>query len=584
MDAYKFNVDLKGMINILSEHLYSTPKVFYRELLQNAADAVTLRKESDKSYKNQQITVTIYENQSLSFCDNGTGLTEDEIHRFVSVIGQSSKRGKNSEFIGRFGIGLLSCFIVTDEIILRSRSVKTPDKVIEWHGFSDGNYSVKEIQSDMEPGTEIFISANENSKNLFNVKCAVQTLRYYGLPIPCPIYVSDGNVKIRVNTHFSGSSENEHTRVLDMGKQIFETDYEFLDFIPLNSPTGLFSGAAYILPFTVSAATVNTHRIYLKNMLLTEDGTSILPKWAFFVKVFLNTDKLKPTASRENFFINEDLETAKDQISQCLSDYLEKLSICNNDLLTSIVTLHENALKSVASENDTLFKLFMPYFSFETSFGIVNGNDIMNYRRTIFTASDIYSFKQLRPVLAEKDELLLNMCYAYDKSLISMLSNMKKNKIEEISENLIDSILENCPSPEKYENMLQVFSDSLMEFDCRAVIKDFGLSHLPSLFCINNDGKLKKDIQTARENSNELFSDILESFEEEIDEDVSSVLYINSKNDLINKIAEINDYTKLNTFAQILYVQALISGGYPVYNKEMNILNENLISLIEWGL
>ncbi len=584
MNEYKFNVDLKGMISLLSDHLYSTPKVFYRELLQNAADAVTLRKEIDKSFKNEQITITIHENNSISFRDNGAGLTEDEIHRFVSVIGQSSKREKNSGFIGRFGIGLLSCFIVTDEIILRSRSVKTPEKTIEWHGFSDGNYSVKEIQSDMEPGTEVFIAANNENQYLFNVKCAVQALRYYGLPIPYPIYVSDGNIKIKANSHFSGSSENEHTRVLDMGKQIFETDYDFLDFIPLNSPNGLFSGAAYIIPFTVSAATVNTHRIYLKNMLLTEDGTSILPKWAFFVKVFLNTDKLKPTASREDFFINEDLETAKEQISQCLSDYLEKLSICNNDLLTSIVTLHENALKSVASENEILFRLFMPYFSFETSFGIVNGNDIMNYRRTIFTASDLYSFKQLRPVLAEKDELLLNMCYAYDKSLISMLSNMNKNKIEEISENLIDSILENCADTKKYENMLQVFSDSLAEFDCRAVVKDFGLTHLPSLFCINNDGKLKKDIKKAKENSNELFSDILETFEEEIEEDVSSVLYINSKNDLISKIAAINDYTKLYTFARILYVQALISGGYPVYNKEMNILNDNLISLIEWGL
>ncbi len=584
MNEYKFNVDLKGMINILSEHLYSTPKVFYRELLQNAADAVTLRKRIDKSFKNEQISVTIQENSSISFCDNGVGLTEDEIHRFVSVIGQSSKRDAGSGFIGRFGIGLLSCFIVTDEIILRSRSVKTPDKVIEWHGFSDGKYYIQEITCDMEPGTEVLITANSDSQHLFNVKCAVKSLRYYGLPIPYPIYVSDGNVKIKANSHFSCSSENERTRVLDMGKQIFETEYDFLDFIPLNSPSGLFSGAAYILPFAVSAATANTHMIYHRNILLTEDGSSILPKWAFFVKVFLNTDKLKPTASREDFFKNEDLEEAKEQISQCLSDYLEKLSICNTDLLTSIVTLHENALKSVAAENETLFRLFMPYFSFETSFGIVNGNDIMNYRRTIFTASDIYSFKQLRPVLAEKDELLLNMCYAYDKSLISMLANSNRSKIEEISENLIDSILENCTDPEKYDIMLQVFSDSLLDFDCRAVVKDFGLTHLPSLFCINNDGKIKKDIIKAKENSDELFSDILETFEEEISEDVSAVLYINSKNDQINKISEINDYTKLDTFAKILYVQALISGGYPVYNREMNILNENLISLIEWGL
>ena len=137
MSEYLFSVNLGGMIDILSNHLYSSPKVFLRELLQNAADAVSLRKNNDPSFKEPQIDVIVEENSSLLFRDNGNGLTEEEIHKFISVIGQSSKRGENS-FIGRFGIGLLSCFIVTDEIILRSRSVKTPDKVHEWHGFSDG--------------------------------------------------------------------------------------------------------------------------------------------------------------------------------------------------------------------------------------------------------------------------------------------------------------------------------------------------------------------------------------------------------------------------------------------------------------
>ncbi|MDE6092633.1 MAG: ATP-binding protein [Ruminococcus sp.] len=187
MSEYQFSVNLGGMIDILSNHLYSTPKVFLRELLQNAVDAVNMRTQADSSFSDPEINITVDEHNSLTFKDSGIGLTEEEIHKFISVIGQSSKREKNSTFIGRFGIGLLSCFIVTDEIILKSRSLKTPDKVHEWHGFADGKYSVREIESNMGTGTEIFIKSDEKHRGLFETADILKNIRYYGLPIPYPV-------------------------------------------------------------------------------------------------------------------------------------------------------------------------------------------------------------------------------------------------------------------------------------------------------------------------------------------------------------------------------------------------------------
>ena len=282
MNDYSFSVNLGGMIDILSNHLYSSPGVFLRELLQNCADAISLRKQLDSSYSEPQIDIKVKEENSLCFSDNGAGLTEEEIHKFISVIGQSSKRGEDGGFIGRFGIGLLSCFIVTDEITLRTRSVKTPDKAYEWHGFSDGRYSVKEIKSDMPVGTEITIIAEKSYSYLFTREKVTEIIRYYGLPIPYPVYVhTDENIKFRVNILISENSGDERRDILSMGKNIFGTEYDYLDYIPLNSRKGLFSGIAYILPYTVSAASKSKHRIYLKNMLLTEDGSSLLPEWAF---------------------------------------------------------------------------------------------------------------------------------------------------------------------------------------------------------------------------------------------------------------------------------------------------------------
>ena len=94
-NQYRFQVNLGGMIEILSDHLYSSPDVFIRELLQNGVDAITGREMTDSKYKDNKegtITISLEEGKSIVFTDNGVGLTESEIHRFLSIIGESSKR------------------------------------------------------------------------------------------------------------------------------------------------------------------------------------------------------------------------------------------------------------------------------------------------------------------------------------------------------------------------------------------------------------------------------------------------------------------------------------------------------------
>ena len=86
-----FQVNLKGMIALLSEHIYSNPNTFVRELLQNCVDAITALRNIDENYAGR-IDVYLNEDGSLVFQDNGIGLKEEEVYRFLTVIGESSKR------------------------------------------------------------------------------------------------------------------------------------------------------------------------------------------------------------------------------------------------------------------------------------------------------------------------------------------------------------------------------------------------------------------------------------------------------------------------------------------------------------
>ena len=159
MEDYRFKVNLGGMIEILSDHLYSSPDVYIRELLQNAVDAITGLKQWEEQTNQQtadkgSITLEITEKKQLIFSDNGQGLTEEEIHQFLSIIGQSSKRNLEqleSDYIGRFGIGLLSCFMVTDEITMITKSCKQENApVLKWCGKPDGTYTIEQETQALE--------------------------------------------------------------------------------------------------------------------------------------------------------------------------------------------------------------------------------------------------------------------------------------------------------------------------------------------------------------------------------------------------------------------------------------------------
>src|SRR5438105_7696174 len=158
---FKFQINLRGIIDLLSNHLYSGPEVFVRELLQNGVDAIRARTALEPEFSGE-ITIEAHNRRgkrpTLIFSDNGIGLTEEEIHRFLATIGESSKKGdlwdKPMDFIGQFGVGLLSCFVVSDEIVVITRSARPGHPAMEWRGRPDGTYTIKVMEGDLAPGTQ----------------------------------------------------------------------------------------------------------------------------------------------------------------------------------------------------------------------------------------------------------------------------------------------------------------------------------------------------------------------------------------------------------------------------------------------
>ena len=370
---------------------------------------------------------------------------------------------------------------------------------------------------------------------------------------------------------------------MSMGKTFLGES--FLDCFTLRSPTGLFSGIAYVLPYPVSASSHNMHRIYLKNMLLTESGEKILPEWAFFIRCIINTNKLKPTSSREDFYDDEKLERARKEIGSIIADYFEELDMKNKELLYRIVSIHSLAVKSVIASSDELDDLLLPYIIFHTTMGDMTGKDIIDFGSTAFYTTDENQFRQLAPLYVQRNELLINAGYVYENAIIMKLAEKSRDTdIEKLNETDIDLMLDDSEldGDPAVERLLSAASRILKKYDCKAAVKEFRPFDIPVLYTINEKAYESRQIKRSKENANDVFSDMLTSFENELGSGAKACLYFNTNNLIIRKLLDNDDREKTECYIEILYVQSLLSGHFPLLNNELKTLNENLYKLMEF--
>lgn len=226
-----FQVNLQGIIQLLSKNLYSSEHVFLRELLQNAVDAITARKSADTDFE-PRIRVQFLEGEEpqIVFSDNGIGLDENEIVAFLTTIGSSTKREtvrNPKDFIGQFGIGLLSCFMITDQIVMTTQSVRA-DYALQWVGHRDGTYTSKRLPAMSEAGTSVYLSVPEKWQTVFSEDRVEALLIRYGrfLPYPVVYEVPDSGRELQLTEPFPVADQSDEEDLLRFGRTLFEEEFQ----------------------------------------------------------------------------------------------------------------------------------------------------------------------------------------------------------------------------------------------------------------------------------------------------------------------------------------------------------------------
>ncbi|MEW9094304.1 MAG: HSP90 family protein [Clostridiaceae bacterium] len=584
---YNFQVNLDGIISLLSENLYSNPGVYIREVLQNAVDAITAHKKVDDTLEGV-VNFELYSN-TLIIEDNGIGLTLEDIHTFLSVIGQSSKR-KNSElnsndFIGRFGIGLLSCFIVCDEITLITKSIHS-DETYEWKGKNDGTYTIKKIDASLEAGTRVYLKAKEDCEEFFDYDYVYDTLKYYGKFLPYKILLNGDGKNKKINKYFAPWKKDILNKEywLLVGKEEFKEN--FIDCIPIKSSTGNLNGVAYILSRSISISSKIKGKIYVKDMFVSDDCEKLMPSWAFFIKPLLNAEDIRLTASREDFFEDKTLEKMRDEISDCIKNYFYKLAATDQKKLVDIINVHYDSLKLMAIEEDELYSILINYLPFQTSLGKKTLWSIYEEFKYIKYTLTVDEFKQIEKTAKAQNICIINGGYVNDADLVEKFNEcIKLGTVERVKPEDITEEFEglNINEMSKTFDFIDFADGVLRREKCSCSIKKFEPEEIPAIYNISEEAKFLKEIEKTKEesfsSSINLFGEIASIFEDQIQESFASLCF-NYNNFLVKRLIGCKDKEVKKAVIEILYVQSLMLGNHPIKNVDNNLFTNGVNRLI----
>ena len=210
------SIDSENIFPIIKKWVYSDHDIFMRELVSNGCDAVTKLKKLDmmgeyelpEDYKAKIQVLVNPEEKTLTFIDNGLGMTADEVEEYITQIAFSGAtqflekykdKTTDDEMIGHFGLGFYSAFMVADEVHIDTLSYKEGATPVHW--VSEGGTEYEMVDGDkQEVGTKITLFLNEDSLEFANEYRAREVLEKYCSFMPVEIFLAKENAEPEYDT------------------------------------------------------------------------------------------------------------------------------------------------------------------------------------------------------------------------------------------------------------------------------------------------------------------------------------------------------------------------------------------------
>lgn len=233
-------INSENIFPIIKKWLYSDHDIFIREVVSNACDAITKLKKLDlmsevslpDDYKAKIEVEVNPEDKTITFTDNGLGMTADEVKEYINQIAFSGAadflekykdKANEEQIIGHFGLGFYSVFMVADSAEIHTLSYKEGSEAVHWE--SDGGLTFEMGPSDKDTvGTQIILHLNEDSYEFANEYRVREVLDKYCSFMPVEIFLTKANAEPEYETIPSEEVTDEDTVIEEIVEEPKEDD------------------------------------------------------------------------------------------------------------------------------------------------------------------------------------------------------------------------------------------------------------------------------------------------------------------------------------------------------------------------
>ena len=349
------SVNTENIFPVIKKWLYSEKDIFLREIVSNATDAITKLKRL-QSLGEAKATDTPYRidvrldkaAKTLTVEDNGIGMTEEELKRYICSIalsgavdfikkyegeGESSAKGG---IIGHFGLGFYSAFMVSETVEIHTRSY-TGAPAVHWVCTADGDYEIE--AGDREAaGTEIIMHIEESEQEYLDAAKLREMLNKYCAFMPVEIYFDDGSEKKEDESEapVNDTAPLWQKPVSECTEEEYKAFYTkaFSDFreplfhIHINADYPLnFKGILYFPRITNQYESIEGQvKLYYNQVFVADNIKEVIPEYLLMLKGVLDCPELPLNVSRSYLQTNTYVTKLSAHIVKKVADKLVSLS------------------------------------------------------------------------------------------------------------------------------------------------------------------------------------------------------------------------------------------------------------------
>ena len=613
MKEKQFKAESKRLLDLMINSIYTNKEIFLRELISNASDALdkryynsmTQKKETvDRDKLNIKISLD-KENKILTIEDNGCGMNKEELENNLGTIAKSGslafkeaqEKQDDVEIIGQFGVGFYSCFMVSSDVTVISKSLDD-EQAYKWHSKGVEGYTIEPTEKN-EIGTKIILKIKDDTEDEkysryleeFVIKNLVKKYSDY---IRYPILMDVEHEKLKEGSKDEYEKVKETETLNSMiplwkkkKSEIKQEEYDsfytskFSDFskpqkVIHTQAEGTFSYNALLfipshLPYDFYTKEYEKGlQLYSNGVLIMEKCAELLPDYFGFVKGLVDSPDLSLNISREMLQHDRQLKTLAKNIEKKINAELTKMLNSDRDEYIKFFNNFGSQLKYGAYDNygmdkDKLKDLLMFYSSTDKKLTTLKEyvSRMKEDQKDIYyacgeTLDKIDMLPQVEKV-KEKGYEILYLTENIDEFVVQSLMNYDEKKFTNICTNELDLDTEEEKEKLKKENeenkdMFDAMKEAIKD-EVQLVRFTHRLKNHP--VCLTSEGAISLEMEK-----------VINAMPTDQNVKAQKVLEINEEHPIANKLKELykEDKEKLKDYTKILYSQARLIEGMSVEN------------------